>query len=464
MLLIACGAPQETDPPNVLFIIVDDLRPSIGAYGDPVAYTPHIDQLASRGFVFKNAFASVPVCGASRASLLSGRRPTANRFLEYNSRMDVDLPGEPGLPEHFKDNGYLTIANGKVFDNTRDSEGSWSEPVWNPASEWNSPIQRNERLVDLQKAYLENPDGELGPPFERLDVEDTDYPDGRIAEKTVRDLERLKKLRMPFFLAVGFRKPHLPFNAPASYWEHYNPETFVLPSTFSNPPEGAPVNAIHNSLELRTQYSGVPAEGLLGDSDALQLIHAYYAAVSYVDAQIGKVLTALESNGLADDTIVILIGDHGWSLGEHTMWTKHNLFDITLRSPMILRIPNLDGSIVDGITDFLDIFPTLTDLTGLQAPERLDGASIVPMFKDPKGVGKLASFSRWQNGESVRTESFRYTEWRDEQGDVNARMLYDLRIDPEETRNVAEEINYKDAVRRLSKLIKDKNSDVTVTH
>ncbi len=451
-LLNSMATAQTSTRPNILFIIVDDLRPEIGAYGDEVAHTPNIDRLAATGFLFENAFAVVPVCGASRAAMLSGRKPTTHRFVSYDARLDQDLPDATSLPGYFKAHGYHTLANGKVFDVSADSAHVWSEPLWNPEGEWTSSVRRTTRHEDLQKAYLDNPDGVKGPPFERLDVDDADYPDGKLADKTVDDLKRLRDADVPFFLAVGFRKPHLPFNAPDKYWKLYDSTDFDLPSTYRDTPDGAPFKAIHNSPELRNQYTGIPAEGLLEDSAALNLIHAYHAAVSYADAQVGKVLDALEEHGLADDTVVVLVGDHGWNLGEHTMWTKHSLFDVTLRTPMIIRDPNrANGRInISAVTDFLDIFPTLTELAGLPTPVGLDGASLIPVLEDPTTTVKPASFSRWFDGESVRTARFRYTEWRDGAGEITARMLYDLTIDPEETRNVAEVSAYREEVLELS--------------
>ncbi len=445
-LLSPMASAQTGTRPNILFIIVDDLRPEIGAYGDEVAHTPHIDRLAASGFLFENAFAVVPVCGASRAAMLSGRKPTTNRFLAYDARLDQDLPDAASLPGYFKDHGYHTLANGKVFDVSEDSADAWSEPLWNPEGEWTSSVRRATRHEDLQKAYLDNPDGVIGPAFERLDVDDADYPDGKLAEKTIADLKRLRDADVPFFLAVGFRKPHLPFNAPEKYWKLYDPASFDLPSTYRDTPDGAPTKAIHNSPELRKQYAGIPAEGLLDEADALNLIHAYHAAVSYADAQVGKVLDALEEHGLADTSIVVLVGDHGWSLGEHTMWTKHSLFDVTLRTPMIIRDPNRDNGRINAVTDFLDIFPTLTELAGLPTPTRLDGASLVPTLEDPTRTVKPASFSRWFDGESVRTARYRYTEWRDEAVAFGARMLYDLSIYTEELRNVSVVCTFQEVV------------------
>jgi arylsulfatase A-like enzyme len=367
--------------------------------------------------------------------------------------LDRDLPGVPSLPGWFRDHGYYTLARGKIFDSTIDSPDSWTEPLWSPEGEWTSAIEPDERGEHIQRAYLDNPEGVLGPAFERLDVEDSDYPDGQIADKTVEDLRRMSGRDEPFFLAVGFRKPHLPFNAPAKYWDLYDPADLRLPSTYYGAAVGTPPYIVHTSFELRNNYSGIPSEGLLEESQALNLIHAYRAAVSYADALVGKVLGALEDNGLADNTIVMLIGDHGWNLGEQTMWTKMNLFDIALHTPMIIRDPSRASGRAAAITDFLDIFPTLVELAGLPAVDELDGVSLVPVLEDPSRTVKTASFSRWFDGESVRTERYRYTEWRSEEGEITDRMLFDLSLDPNETRSVAEEGAYADVVRELSALI-----------
>jgi arylsulfatase A-like enzyme len=290
-----------------------------------------------------------------------------------------------------------------------------------------------------------------------VDAADTDYPDGKVAEKTIDDLRRLKELDSPFFLVVGFRKPHLPFTAPEKYWSLYDPTDFVLPSTYYQTPDGAPSNPIHNSPELRG-YAGIPQEGPLEETQALRLIHAYNAAVSYADAQVGKVLDALTEYGLEDETIVVLLGDHGWSLGEHTMWNKHTLFDIALRTPLIIRAPNRASSRSSAVVSLLDVFPTLTEVTGLPAPGDLDGVSLAPILDDPQEAVRTASISRWFDGASVRTNRFRYTDWRDDSGIVTARMLFDLRVDPNETKNVAEEDGYDEVVAELGALITEDES------
>jgi arylsulfatase A-like enzyme len=452
-------AQGDESKPNILLIIIDDLRPMLGVYGNKLINTPNMDQLASDGYVFENAFATVPVCGASRASMLSGRKPTTNRFTTYNSRLDKDLPNVLSIPEHFKNNGYLTLANGKIFDNFTDSVDSWSWPVWSPTGSWTSSIPADERGEHLQKAYLNNAAGVVGPAFERLDVPDSSYPDGKIADKTIQDLRRLGDSRSPFFLAMGIRKPHLPFNVPQKYWDLYKKEDFTLPLTYMKRANiSTPSHAFHQWGELR-QYGGIPAEGPLQDSHALNLIHGYHAAVSYADAQVGKVMRALEEEGLDKNTVVILIGDHGFHLGEHTMWTKHSLFDLALRSPMIIRDPNRRGGRVTAVTDFLDVFPTLIDMARLPDIDSLDGVSLLSVLDNPPAKTKKVAISRWFDGTSVRTERYRYTEWRAESGDITARMLFDLNVDPNETINCADNSEYSDVVNNLSELITQDNSN-----
>ena len=448
---------QSRDLPNILAIIVDDLRPEVAAYGDRIAHTPNIDQLADTGVLFENAFTAVPVCGASRAALFSGRKPTANRFIRFDSRLDSELPDAVSLPGYFQEHGYHTVSNGKVFDVTLDSEGAWSETPWNPEGDWHSDRGRDARRGDIQRAYLNEPAGANGPAYERLDVADSAYPDGKTAEKTINDLRRLRESGSPFFLVVGFRKPHLPFTAPARYWSLYDPEDFTLPSTFYMTPDRAPYHPVHNSGELR-RYAGIPPEGLLEESQALHLMHAYHAAVSYADAQVGKVLDSLTDLGLEDNTIVILLGDHGWNLGEHTMWSKHTLFDVALRTPLIIRAPDRASSRVSAVVSLLDLFPTLMDLTGLPSPGGLDGVSLAPVLDDPHAMVRTAAISRWYDGASVRTSRFRYTDWRDESGTVKARMLFDLDVDRDETRNVSEESGYQDVVAELGALITEDES------
>jgi len=432
--------------PGVLFIVVDDLRPQLGCYGHKHMISPNIDRLASDGVVFLRSYCQVPVCGASRASLLTGVRPARDRFISYDVWAQKDLPGALVLPKHFKNNGYYTISNGKVFHHSNDCGDSWSEDPWRPKGAW-----RNYLLEGNKKLAESNSRG-AGPAYESADVPDNAYFDGMIADKAISDLRRLRDIDKPFFLALGFLKPHLPFNAPGKYWDLYKREEIDLAD---NPfrPKGAPDAALHNWDELRA-YEGIPKKGPLPESIARTLIHGYYACVSYTDAQIGKVLAELHRLGLRDDTIVVLWGDHGWQLGEHGLWCKHCNFETSLHSPLILRAPGVKVGIrTNALTEYLDIYPSLCELCNLPLPAHLEGKSFVPLMKDANLAWKKAVFSRYYNGDSVKTDQYRYTEWRRKDGKLYARMLYDHFVDRAENVNISERPENRKVVWRLSKML-----------
>jgi arylsulfatase A-like enzyme len=269
-----------------------------------------------------------------------------------------------------------------------------------------------------------------------MEGDDTLYFDGFTAKKSLKDLERLKDMDQPFFLAVGFLKPHLPFNAPEKYWDLYDPEKIRMPSN-PFPPENAPAASLHNWGELR-QYAGIPPAGPLPDSLARKLIHGYYACVSYTDAQIGKLLDKLVSLGLDKNTVVILWGDHGWNLGEHGLWCKHCNYETSLRAPLLLRVPWLQGNKHTGaLVEFIDIYPTLCELSNLPVPPHAMGESLVKFFEDPENPGKEFVFSRFYAGESVKNADHRYTEWLDSAQNRYTDMFYDHRSDPAENVNLA---------------------------
>ena len=428
------GGSEPSARPNVLFIAVDDLRPELGCYGRDRVKSPNIDRLAAGGVVFNRAYCQSPVCGASRASLLSGIRATRDRsFKGYLHHADRDWGAPLSLPRHFRQHGYTTISNGKVYHHRDDGKGSWSERAWRPSGEWGGRgYLRPENLAIARKS-----ERGLGPAYECADVDDSDYADGRTARKAIFDLRRLKRMDQPFFLAVGFVKPHLPFNAPKKYWDLYDRDKIDLAD---NPyrPKDAPDAAIHNWGELRA-YRGIPKKGPLSDDMARTLIHGYYACTSYTDAQIGQVLDELERLALADNTIVVLWGDHGWNLGEHTLWCKHCHFQTSLRAPLIVRVPGHQGGIrTDGLTEFVDIYPSLCELASLPVPEHTEGRSFVPLMKAPQRPWKEMIYSRFHSGDSVRTDRYCYTEWAKADGKVYARMLYDQKLDPAENVNIAE--------------------------
>ncbi len=437
--------------PNVLFLPIDDLRPQLGCYGHPQMVTPHLDALAESGVRFTNAYCQVPVCGAAHASLLTGARPTRERFLNYHVWADEDLPGALTLPQHFRRHGYTAISLGKVFHHLPDAAGrSWDAPPWHPrasdADNWRD-YQDPENRARADACPMG-----AGAPYERLDIPDNAYYDGKTAQRAIAELNRLKEAGRPFFLAAGFLKPHLPFNAPKKYWDYYRRAGVPLAD---NPfrPEGAPDQAMHEWGELR-QYFDVPQEGPLPEEMARTLVHGYYAATSYTDAQIGRVLAELDRLGLAESTIVVAWGDHGWQLGEHGLWCKHCNFRAALNAPLIIRAPDAcRGAAPAGVVEFLDVFPTLCDLAGLPTPEHLQGASMAPLLENPAASVKEAAYCRYFAGDSVRLDNYLYTEWTDEGGQIQARMLYDHAADPDENTSLSGHPEFAPVVERLSGML-----------
>ena len=429
--------------PNILFIAVDDLRPELGCYGNTQIVSPNIDRLAASGTVFKEAYCQVPVCGASRASLMTGLYPTRERFLNYHTKADMEVRGIYDLPGWLQEHGYTTISNGKIYHQKDDFERSWTE-ISHPGTFRQYVLPENIALPHKQQ-----------PPFEAADVPDNAYPDGKTAEKVIRDLERAKAAGSPFFIAAGFSKPHLPFNAPSKYWDLYDRASLSLPDNYYVP-EGAPRQALHNWNELRGQYGGVPQNGAVSDELALHLIHGYYASVSYADAMIGKILDSLDRLGMSENTIVILWGDHGWQLGEHTLWCKHALFRTSLNAPLILRAPGYkSGQKSSALVEFVDIYPTLCELAGIDSPTHLQGRSLVTILMDPNAEFKQAIFSRYQSGEAVKTDKLSYARWSG-----GAEMLYDHSNDLDENVNCANDSKYAAEKARLSRLLRSHQQDV----
>ncbi|MFW5681971.1 MAG: sulfatase [Phycisphaeraceae bacterium] len=441
--------------PNVLFIPVDDLRPQLGCYGRSQMKTPHMDRLAAEGTVYENAYCQVPVCGASRASLLSGLRPTRTRFVDFLAAVDEDMPGALTLPEHFRHCGYETVSVGKVFHHNHDTgRRSWTREPWHPAQPTGGAPRggRWRNYLTPEAQAQARADGKSGPPFECAEVMDNAYHDGQIADRAIHELSRMRGSDRPFFLAAGFLKPHLPFNAPKKYWDLYREDDLSLAD---NPfaPENAPSQAVHNSGELRN-YFDVPKQGPLPESLQRQLVHGYYAATSYVDAQIGRVLRALEDFQFADHTIVCLWGDHGWQLGEHGMWCKHCNFETSLNAPMIFRVPGQKPERRSrAIVEFLDIYPTLCDLADLSIPTHLHGTSLASTIEDEQARVKHAAYSRWYAGESIRTENYLYTQWTRPDGAEESCMLFDHDADPDENVNIATDARHADRIERYNEML-----------
>jgi|GEM_PF-256937 len=417
----ALGKLGKATRPNMLFIAVDDLRPELGCYGAAAVRTPHIDRLASRSVVFERAYCQVPVCGASRASLMTGILPTRTRFRVHSSRADEDAPGCPTLPQVLREAGYVTISNGKVLHHADDTaDRSWTEKPWLPAA---SHLDALDPTTTATRS-----DADRGRIYESPEVDDGAYADGQIAEKTMADLRRLAEGDSPFFLACGFHRPHLPFYAPKQYWNLYDREALAIADHRSRPAD-APTG-LKGSGEYRNYLFG----GYADNSDDFHRLmrHGYYASTSYVDAQIGRVLDELDRLGLADDTIVVLWGDHGWNLGEHDFWGKHNTMHPAVRVPLMIRLPHGSGGRSKALVGLIDLFPTLCDLARLQVPETVQGRSFTTVLDDPSRAFRDVVYARYAQGDCVVTDRSIYTRYAG-----GGEMLYDLDEDPGETRNVA---------------------------
>ncbi len=433
LILASIHSVTAADRPNVLFIAVDDLRPELACYGRKHIHSPNIDRLATTGVLFERAYCMVPTCGASRASLMTGIRPARNRFVSYLTRADQDAPGITTFNTQFRKNGYYTVSLGKVFHHASDSAEGWSEPAWRTKGiPWYQRPENHELHTERQKQGRRK----RGPAWESADVADNAYADGVIAERAIADLQRLKDREEPFFLAVGFLKPHLPFIAPQKYWDLYDHDDIRLPDNY-HAPKDAPQESIHSSGEMRA-YAGIPAKGPVSDETARNLIHGYYACVSYADAQIGKLLDELDRLELTENTIVVLWGDHGWNLGEHTLWCKHSCYETSMQIPLIVRAPGIDGGQRrTGLIESIDVYPSLCELAGLPLPDHLQGRSFARLLKDADAEWKSAAVGRFQNGDTIRTDKYRFTEYTDKRGKRTSQMLYDHVADPGENVNVA---------------------------
>lgn len=455
-----CSNQSEKTPgkPNILFIIVDDLRPELPSYGKAEVYAPAMEDLAERGMVFENAYCQYPVCGPSRCSLLSGLRPTRNRFTSNSALVDIDAPDITQLPRLFKENGYYTISNGKVYHdqgNVIDGMDGWSEIPWEPhPGFWVWLDSANMKHNYQGYRYRQQTVSNMGPAWEAMDVEDNAYPTGVVTDKSIQDLERLAEQEQPFFLAVGYRKPHLPLNAPLKYWKLYDSTDFALPENFSTERNLADPLKIRNG-ELRN-YGNIPSNGEISKQDWLTLIHGYHACISYTDAQIGKLIGALERLGFSENTIIVMVGDHGYHLAEYGIWGKNNPLQLSLKAPMIITVPWLkekrgrSGELVE----FVDIYPTLAELCGLEMPEHLAGSSLKNLLTGSQhSIGKEAVFSRVGHAEIIVTNKYAYTEWLDDAGSTYGQMLFDHSRDPDEQNNVAGNPNYERVIDSLSTVL-----------
>lgn len=451
----------KENPKNILMILVDDLKPNLGAYGDKVAVSPNIDRLASKGVRFDMAYCNQAVSVASRYNLLTGARSTSSGLYDFGKQMRDVYPDAITLPQYFIRNGYHAEAIGKVFHvghgNTDDRE-SWSIPHHKdklieyllPEST-NRELTREEALFENTRLYF--PDTNInslprGAAWESPDVVDDAYADGRVARHVIDRLRELKNSPdQPFFMAVGFVRPHLPFSAPKKYWDMYDPGKLPMPE-YEKDPENAPPIATKRGGEI-DKFKPVPVgQYVYSDFLTRKLIHGYYASMSYMDAQLGRILDELERLGMEDNTIIVLWGDHGWHLGDHGYWTKHSNYEQANRIPLIIVDPNVGrpGSSTAQLTETVDIYPTLSELAGLgipEAPQPIDGLSLVPILKNPKERIRDHAYHAYPKGKftgrAIRTDRYRLVEWRnwDDPADVMYE-LYDYKNDPLETKNIVE--------------------------
>lgn len=448
--------------PNVLLICVDDLKPLLGCYGDKHVKSPNIDRLAARGVLFERAYCNQAVCAPSRNALMTGVRPTTLGIYDLGTHFRFGASNAVTLSQYFMRHGYRAESLGKIFHvghgNYNDA-ASWSVPHVGgktvayvlPENRTNGVMTREEALFDNQTDVAKLP---RGAAFESADVPDDAYPDGRLAAEAVRRLQAAKaKPSEPFFLALGFLKPHLPFCAPKKYWDLYSHASFEVPAR-RTPPDGSPAYAPSGWGELR-QYRDVPQSGPVTDDEARTLTHAYHAAISYMDAQLGKVLDELDRLGLTSNTVIVLWGDHGWHLGDHGMWCKHTNYEEANRIPLLISALGVTkpATRTRALAETVDIYPTLCELAGLPPPKNpqpLEGKSLVPVLKRPSRENKEAVFHVFPRnrsgdgailGRAVRTDRYRLVEWKKPGAapETAEFELYDYKTDPGETKNLASE-------------------------
>ncbi len=452
------AAPQR---PNVLLICVDDLKPALGCYGDRLAKSPNMDRFARSGLLFERAYCNQAVCAPSRNALLTGRRPTSLGIYDLGTNFRLAASDAVTLPQFFMQHGYRAEGLGKIYHvghGNHDDPASWSVPHWSSkVIAYAVAKNRATNQLTREEALFDNvPDAKArklprGAAYEAADVPDEAYPDGTLATEAVRRLRKAKDTpNVPFFLAVGFVKPHLPFCAPKKYWDLHQRDNFPLANR-RTPPDGAPAYAPQFGGELR-QYRDVPDQGAVPDDLQRTLIHGYYAAISYMDAQLGRVLDELDRLGLAANTIVVLWGDHGWHLGDHGMWCKHTNYEQATHIPLIIRAPGVTKpGRTSALVETVDLYPTLCELSGLpktDLPASLDGLSVVRTLKRPQASTKEAIFHAYPRnprdkgqilGRAVRTQRYRLVEWKKigASADTADVELYDYSKDPDETVNLA---------------------------
>ncbi len=437
---------------NILFISIDDFRPKISSYGETKMITPNIDKLASEGLQFNNAYTNIAVCGASRASIMTGIRPSEKRFNDFSTRASVDTPNAIPLNRIFKENGYETISYGKIYHHKDDFQEYWTEKDGGQIqSDFQDPISI---------ARVENAErGEYGkkqPTFEYPDVDDYAYNDGKITKRAINKLKALKSENKPFFMAIGYVSPHLPFIQPKKYWDMYDHDAIKLADN-SFQPENSPdiaIEAQHNSAEMRKNYLDIPEHGQLDDSLARNLIHGYYASVTYMDALIGELIKGLDDLGLRENTTIVFWSDHGYFLGEHGFWCKHSTFEEAVKIPFIISSPNhIKNKTTASFTELVDVYPTLCNIANIEAPSYLQGESLIPVLENPSTILKTEVYTRYKQGEAVKDKDFSYTEFYEGEKYLG-NMLYDNLNDNKQNTDISKLSSNKSVVKKYKEKLK----------
>ena len=483
---------KKIEKPNVLFISIDDLRPSLGVFGDSIAITPHIDQLASEGTTFIDAYCQASVCAPSRASLMTGLRPDSTRVWHLGDKFREINPNAVTMPQYFSKFGYHTVNIGKIFHNYMPDSISWDEPDLRPSryvkKDWlkrdgetfyiseevnaSQAVKRDSLLKIKPVRYADG--WNTGPAWEAADVHDTMYYDGAQTKLAKATLTRLSKMNRPFYMGLGYFRPHLPFAVPKKYWDLYDPNKMPLANN-NMIPEGAPLYSMNSMYELRSydgfSHIGHPTSSYqMGEDTVRTLRQGYYASVSYVDALLGDLFSHLKQLKIYENTIIIIWGDHGWKLGDHNSWGKMTNYNIDLKVPVIVRYPNQEfqGGKANGMIELVDLFPSICEMAGIDIPDYMQGTSFVPLTKNPKLDWKKATFSQFHRrpkvsadgkrymGYSMNTKEYHFISWYEwdaqtgNRGKFKSYELYNKIFDPFETQNIAEREDMRDIIMTLS--------------
>jgi iduronate 2-sulfatase len=459
---------QAVPPKNVLIFFIDDLRPELGCYGVEYIKSPSIDKLAAQGMRFDRAYCQQAICAPSRISMLSGQYPDTNGIYDLLTPLRRTHPDAMTLPRYFRERGYVTASFGKVYHHHADDQTNWTELPDAPGDKYADPATLESIANREKQARAQGLTGTKlsaatkGPAVECYEGGDEAYRDGLVAKQAIESLQRNRD--KPFFMAVGFAKPHLPFAAPKRYWDLYERDQFGVPDR--NLPEGTPALAVTVWGELRG-YTGIPAKGPLTDEQTRELKHGYAASVSFTDAQVGRVLAELERLGLRENTVVVLWGDHGYKLGDYGLWCKHTNLELDTRVPLIISAPGArPGQHSGSLVEVVDVFPTVAALSGGEIPASCEGKSLVPLLTDPARRLRDFALSQYPRGTtmgySLRTERWRFTEWINvKTGEIRERELYDHQNSSLVDRNAVNDPQY---VRLVAELARQLDSSGRARH